>query len=116
MDDQSNYHSFFPLNERGAAMSEMFIRLENGKPVDHPIMGVNFRRVFPHIDAENPGPDFAKFVRVSKKEAAGKYEVVIGGPTYQWVDGVVKDVWEIREMTPEEKAEVDLQEQLGMME
>ncbi len=97
-------------------MSEMFIRLENGQPVDHPIMGVNFRRVFPHIDAEKPGPDFAKFVRVSKKEAVGKYEVVVGGPTYQWVDGVVKDVWEIREMTPEEKAEVDLQEQLGMME
>lgn len=97
-------------------MSDMFIRLENGQPVDHPIMGTNFRRAFPHIDPENPGPDFAKFVRVSRKEAAGKYEVVVGGPTYQWDGDVVKDVWEIRDMTPEEIADVDLQEQLGMME
>ena len=47
-------------------MSEMFIRIENGQPVDHPIMGDNFRRTFPEIDPANPGPGFAKFFRVPR--------------------------------------------------
>lgn len=87
-------------------MSEMFIRLENGQPVDHPIMGDNFRRAFPQIDPKNPEPHFARFIRVARSEIE-KYEVVIGEPTYQWVDGVVKDVWPTRPMTDEERAEVD---------
>ena len=87
-------------------MSEMFIRLDNGQPVDHPIMGDNFRRAFPHIDPSNPHPDFAKFVRVARSEI-GKYEVVTGEPTYQWVDGVVKDVWPTRPMTDEERLELN---------
>lgn len=87
-------------------MSEMFIRLENGQPVDHPIMGDNFRRAFPQIDPNNPGPGFAKFVRIPKN-AVGKYKVVTGGPTYGWVGDTVQDIWETRDMTPEEMAEVD---------
>ena len=87
-------------------MIEMFIRIEDGQPVDHPIMGDNFRRTFPEIDPANPAPGFAKFIRVPRT-AVGKYEVIIGGPTYQWVGDVVQDVWETREMTPEERADVD---------
>ena len=85
---------------------QMFIRIENGQPVDHPIMGDNFRRAFPHIDPNNPGPEFAKFIRVGRNEV-GKYKVVLSGPTYAWVGDTVQDVWETRDMTPEEMAEVD---------
>lgn len=88
-------------------MMEMFIRIENGQPVDHPIMGDNFRRAFPYIDPSNPSPDFAKFVRVPK-ESVSKDKVIIGGPTYQWVDGVVQDVWETRDLTPEELLDMQL--------
>ena len=47
---------------------EMFIKLENGQPEGHPIMGDNFRRVFPQIDPNNPAPEFAKFVHCGKDD------------------------------------------------
>jgi hypothetical protein len=85
---------------------EMFIRLENGQPVNHPIMGDNFRRVFPHIDPNNPSPGFAKFVRIDRKDV-GQYKVVLSGPTYAWVGDTVQDIWETRDMTAEERADYD---------
>ena len=85
---------------------EMFIKLENGQPVNHPIMGDNFRRVFPQIDPNNPGPKFAKFVRINRKDV-GQYKVVISGPTYAWVGDTVQDIWETRDMTAEERADYD---------
>jgi hypothetical protein len=85
---------------------EMFIKLENGQPVEHPIMGDNFRRVFPHIDPNNPGPQFAKFVRINRKDV-GQYKIVTGGPTYGWVGDTVQDIWETRDMTAEERADYD---------
>lgn len=87
-------------------MSEMFIRVQNGQPVDHPIMGDNFRRAFPQIDPNNPGPEFAKFIRVGRSEV-GKYKVILSGPTYAWVGDTVQDVWETRDMTAEERADYD---------
>jgi VIT1/CCC1 family predicted Fe2+/Mn2+ transporter len=66
-------------------------------------MGDNFRQVFPDIDTENlPADRFAKFIRVQAPEA-GTYEVA--EHSYGWVDGVVKDLWTIRPMTEEEKAD-----------
>ena len=85
---------------------EIFIKLENGQPVDHPIMGDNFRRAFPQIDPNNPSPGFAKFVRVDRKDV-GQYKVVISGPTYAWVGDTVQDIWETRDMTAEERADYD---------
>jgi len=85
---------------------EMFIKLENGQPVNHPIMGDNFRRAFPQIDPNNPSPGFAKFVRVDRKDV-GQYKVVISGPTYAWVGDTVQDIWETRDMTAEERADYD---------
>jgi len=85
---------------------EMFIKLENGQPVDHPIMGDNFRRVFPQIDPNNPSPSFAKFVRVDRKDV-GQYKVVLSGPTYAWVGDTVQDIWKTRDMTAEERADYD---------
>ena len=83
---------------------ELYIRLENGQPADHPILGDNFRQAFPDIDTSNLPSYFAVFERV--EPAPQKYEVTVG-VTYQLVDGIVKDVWEYRSMTDEERAAVD---------
>jgi len=85
---------------------ELFIKLEDGQPVGHPIMGNNFRRVFPQIDPNNPAPDFAKFVRINREDV-GQYKVVLSGPTYAWVGDTVQDIWETRDMTAEERADYD---------
>lgn len=80
----------------------LFIQLRDGQPFEHPIFYENFRQAFPYIDPDNiPADRFAKFIRV-KRPKLGLYEVYVG-VTYQWVDGVVKDVHEVRSMTDEEK-------------
>jgi len=80
----------------------LFIQLRDGQPFEHPIFYENFRQAFPDIDPDNlPTDQFAKFVRVVQP-AIGIYEIYVG-VTYQWVDGVVKDVHEVRPMTDEEK-------------
>lgn len=83
---------------------ELYIRLADGQPVDHPILGDNFRQAFPDIDTSNLPPEFAPFERI--QAAPQKYEVTVG-VTYQFVDGIVKDVWEYRPMTDAERAAVD---------
>ena len=80
---------------------ELFIKILNGQPFEHPILGDNFRQAFPHIDVNNLPPDFAKFIRVDEP-IVGVYQIA-DGPTYEWDNNVVKDVWTIREMTEEEK-------------
>lgn len=82
---------------------ELYIQIKNGQPFEHPIFANNFRQAFPDIDLDNlPTDKFAKFIRVAKP-TLGAYEMYVG-VTYQWVDGVVKDVHEVRAMTDEEKA------------
>lgn len=81
---------------------ELFIQIRDGKPHEHPIMGDNFRSAFPDIDPDNLPPEFARFERVPAPNL-GHYEVN-EGLTYEWVDGIVKDVWHIRPMTEQERA------------
>lgn len=86
----------------------LMIKIENGQPVGHPIFIDNFRQAFPGQDPLQSG--YAEFVRVSKPEL-GKYEVATGVHSYGWVGDVVKDIWETREMTLDEKADLDAYEQ-----
>lgn len=79
---------------------ELFIQIRDGQPFEHPIFEGNFREAFPHIDPNNLPPEFARFERIEPPQH-GVYEVVLG-PSYQWVDGIVKDVWEVRPMTAQE--------------
>lgn len=81
---------------------ELFIQIRNGQPYEHPIFGDNFREAFPHIDTNNLPPEFARFERIPAP-ITGVYEIV-EGPAYEWVDGVVKDVWSVRQMTETERA------------
>lgn len=79
---------------------ELFIQIRDGKPFEHPILGSNFREAFPHLDVNNLPPNFAKFERVDPPEY-GVYET-LRGPSYEWIDGIIKDVWYVRPMTEQE--------------
>ena len=79
---------------------ELFIRLKNGQPFEHPIFGDNFRLAFPSIDTANLPDTFAYFERV-QRPTLDTYQIN-EGVSYQWIDGKVKDVWSTRDMTTEE--------------
>jgi hypothetical protein len=72
---------------------ELFIRLQNGQPFEHPIVGDNFRQAFPDVDVNNLPNWVAVFKRVPIPEL--KKNEVYEGVTYEWVDGVVTDVHHI---------------------
>jgi hypothetical protein len=84
-------------------MMELFIRIVDGQPFEHPILGDNFRQAFPDVDVNNLPPEFARFERVPQPKL--KYSQIAVGPVYQWVDGVVKDVWSIQELSGDALAE-----------
>lgn len=86
---------------------ELFIRVKDGEPFEHPIFGDNFRAAFPDVDTANLPDTFAKFIRVDKP-TIDTYEVY-EGVTYQWIDGVVKDVHLVRPMTDAERTAKTLQ-------
>lgn len=83
---------------------ELYIRIKDGQPFEHPILGDNFRQAFPNIDTENLPPEFAKFVRVAPP-VLGVFEVYVDC-TYELVNGVCTDIHNIRAMTTEEKAAI----------
>ena len=80
---------------------ELYIRLKNGQPFEHPILGENFRQAFPHVDINNLPNDFARFVRVAPPEI-GIYEIY-EGVTYERNGDVFTDVHHVRPMTADEK-------------
>ena len=82
---------------------ELYIRIKDGQPFEHPIMGDNFKQAFPDIDVNNLPTAFARFERVARP-ILGVYEVMVSETaTYELIDGVYKDVWQKRNMTAEEK-------------
>jgi hypothetical protein len=83
---------------------ELYIKIKDGKPFEHPILGNNFRQAFPSIDTNNLPPEFARFVRVAAP-VLGPFEVYVEC-VYELVDGVYTDVHKVRQMTNEEKAAV----------
>lgn len=82
---------------------ELFIRIKDGQPFEHPIFGDNFRQAFPDVDTNNLPPEFARFERI-ERPTLGVYEVMVSEEaTYELIDGMYKDVWHTRAMTNEEK-------------
>lgn len=79
---------------------ELFIQIRKGQPFEHPIFGDNFRQAFPDVDVSNLPESFARFVRV-ERPLIDVYEVY-EGVTYEWSDGLVKDVHHVRAMTAQE--------------
>ena len=80
---------------------ELYIQIKDGQPYQHPILGSNFRAAFPHIDVNNLPPEFARFERIDCPNEATMFQVDV--VSYQWVNGIVKDVWSVRSMTEQEK-------------
>jgi len=81
----------------------LFIRIKDGQPFEHPIFEDNFVQAFPNVDLENLPEEFALFERVSMPQI-GTYDFY-QGVTYEWDNGIVKDVHHVRPMTDEEIAE-----------
>lgn len=79
---------------------KMYIRIENGATVDHPIVEENFVIAFPDVNLANT-TEFAEFVRVSAP-VPGVYEVY-EGLVYGFLGGVYTDIHQVRAMTDEEK-------------
>ena len=84
---------------------ELYIKIRDGQPFEHPILGDNFKENFSHIDINNLPPEFARFERIAIPQTK-EYEIY-ESTTYEWFDNVVKDVHHFRPMTDEEKAVVD---------
>ena len=79
---------------------ELFIRIKDGAPFEHPIMAGNFRQAFPDVDTENLPAGFARFVRIAPP-VLGAYEKN-QTVSYQLVDGVYTDVFTCEQMTAAE--------------
>jgi len=84
---------------------KLYIKIKDGNPIEHPIMEDNFVQAFPNVDVNNLPSEFAKFERI-ERPFSEPYTVYVG-VTYEWVDGVVKDVHQFRPMTEEERVEAD---------
>lgn len=82
---------------------KLYIKIKEGVPFEHPIMEENFIQAFPNIDVNNLPEEWSVFERVAKP-TVGPYEL-IESCSYQFIDGIVKDVWITRDMTAEEKLE-----------
>lgn len=80
---------------------ELYIRIKDGRPFEHPILEDNFRLAFPNIDVNNLPEEFAKFERIPKPDI-GVYQIY-EGLTYEFDGSVVKDYHHIRDMNEEEK-------------
>ena len=80
---------------------KMFIQIRDGEPYEHPILEANFTQVFPDIDTNNLPANFANFERVPVSWI-GVYQIYEGF-SYEFVDGIVKDVHNIRDLIVEEK-------------
>jgi hypothetical protein len=90
---------------------QLYIRIVNGQPFEHPILEDNFVFAFPDVDISNLPSEFARFERVECPQLATTFQV--DEAHYEWFGDVVKDVWTVREMTAEEivikQAEIDEQ-------
>jgi hypothetical protein len=78
----------------------LYIRIVDGQPFEHPIFEENMRQAFPEIDLNNLPSNFARFERVPgpPMEPYEKSRSCV----YEWVDGAVKDVWQLEPMNEEE--------------
>ncbi len=79
---------------------ELFIRLKDGQPFEHPILGDNFRAAFPEVDVNSLPPEFSRFERIAPPPI-GVYEVY-EGVTYERNGDVFTDVHHVRVMTEDE--------------
>lgn len=80
---------------------ELFIRIKDGQPFEHPIFKENFLQAFPDVDIDNLPTNFAYFERVQApvlgpytKNQRVKYE--------RGEDGIYRDTWYYDELNDDE--------------
>ena len=78
---------------------KLYIKTENGQPIDHPALESNLIQVFGAIPA-----NWEEFLRPDRPILTAYQVLESNMPVYAKVDGVWTDVWSLREMTAEEKA------------
>lgn len=76
---------------------KLFIRVKDGKPVDHPIVEENLKQAYPEIDTANLPPEFIRFVRVPQPRL-GPYQIY-EGVTYEMFGEFCMDVHQVKHMT-----------------
>ena len=79
-------------------MSNLYIQIENGLPVNHPAYETNLLEAFGEIPV-----NWESFQRVSQPAPTLFFVLESPEPSYQKIDGVWKDVWAFRPMTDSEK-------------
>ena len=89
---------------------ELYIRVKDGKPFEHPMVAENFKQAFPDVDVNNLPSQFARFTRVKSPSdielPVGPYEVL--KCSYVLIDDVYTDVWGKLQLTDAEKTEKQL--------
>jgi len=81
----------------------LFIKIVNGQPFEHPILEANIIQAYPEIDINNLPSEFANFERVDFDKNSLPLDVYeVPYSQYEWVGGVVKDVWYKRPMNEEQ--------------
>ena len=84
-------------------MNDLYIRIENNQPVGNPIVGSNLRDAL-GIDTNNLPPEYLPFERVPAPFIdIPTFKKPSDQPIYQIIDGVVKDVWPMEDMSIEQK-------------
>jgi hypothetical protein len=79
----------------------LYIRIQDGQPFEHPLFESNVKEVWPDIDLNNLPSNLVRFERV-QPPVPGSFEV-LDGFTYELVDGIYKDVWHLRPMNDSER-------------
>jgi hypothetical protein len=78
---------------------KLYIQIENGTPINHPALEENLMAVYNGIIPNNWEP----FERIELPKV-GVYQILNNTEvTYQKINGIWKDIWDIRDMTTEEK-------------
>ena len=88
----------------------LYILLQDGQPINHPMLETNVLMVFPGIDLNALPEHLCKFIRI-ERPSIGVYQFFEDPEvTYQIKeDGICYDVWHYRDMTAEEKqAKIDI--------
>ena len=77
----------------------LYIELEEGRPINHPLQESNLLLIYPDINLENLPENLCKFVRVEKP--ISKWDEVVEGPEYKMIDGICYDVWTVNKISDE---------------
>ena len=83
----------------------LFIQVnESNVPQNDPCTKENLKQAFPLLDWESSAPSgWMKFERIDSPRLSAYQKYDSPQVTYQVIDGVVKDVWHILNMTDDEK-------------